>query len=75
MATPTLPGGFPPGWDCPGPLNWQLHHRVLADLVDPDGSLPGIQPGAAWTVMTWASGWSSGATGGIAAVQGVRMTA
>lgn len=29
-------------WDCPWPLDWQ---RVLADLVDADGSLPDIAPG------------------------------
>ncbi|MFB6791891.1 Helicase associated domain protein [Streptomyces olivaceus] len=32
-------------WNCPWPLNWQRHHRVLADLVDADGGLPEIQPG------------------------------
>ncbi|MET8898683.1 helicase associated domain-containing protein, partial [Streptomyces albogriseolus] len=32
-------------WNCPWPLNWQRHYRVLADLVDADGSLPEIQPG------------------------------
>lgn len=32
-------------WDCPWPLDWQRHYRVLADLVDADGSLPDIQPG------------------------------
>ncbi|MFD8174863.1 Helicase associated domain protein [Streptomyces sp. NPDC059709] len=34
-----------PDWNCPWPLNWQRHHRVLADLVDADGTLPDIQPG------------------------------
>ncbi|WP_331741040.1 Helicase associated domain protein (plasmid) [Streptomyces althioticus] len=34
-----------PDWDCPWPLDWQRHYRVLADLVDADGSLPEIQPG------------------------------
>ncbi|MFJ4633978.1 Helicase associated domain protein [Streptomyces sp. NPDC088847] len=34
-----------PDWDCPWPLDWQRHHRVLADLVDADGILPDIQPG------------------------------
>ncbi len=34
-----------PDWDCPWPLNWQRHYRVLADLVDADGSLPAIEPG------------------------------
>ncbi|RPK79661.1 Helicase associated domain protein [Streptomyces sp. ADI98-10] len=34
-----------PDWDCPWPLNWQRHYRVLADLVDADGHLPEIQPG------------------------------
>ncbi|MET9365628.1 Helicase associated domain protein, partial [Streptomyces sp. NPDC006632] len=32
-------------WDCPWPLNWQRHQRVLADLVDADGQLPDIAPG------------------------------
>ncbi|MER7236422.1 helicase associated domain-containing protein, partial [Streptomyces olivaceus] len=34
-----------PDWDCPWPLNWQRHYRVLADLVDTDGVLPNIAPG------------------------------
>ncbi|MFJ8470169.1 DEAD/DEAH box helicase [Streptomyces swartbergensis] len=34
-----------PDWNCPWPLNWQRHYRVLADLVDADGSLPDISPG------------------------------
>ncbi|MFF4830101.1 Helicase associated domain protein [Streptomyces sp. NPDC001312] len=34
-----------PDWDCPWPLDWQRHYRVLADLVDADGSLPDIAPG------------------------------
>ncbi|MFE2296406.1 Helicase associated domain protein [Streptomyces sp. NPDC059452] len=34
-----------PDWDCPWPLDWQRHYRVLADLVDADGILPTIQPG------------------------------
>ncbi|MFC9855875.1 DEAD/DEAH box helicase [Streptomyces prasinus] len=32
-------------WNCPWPLGWQRHYRILADLVDADGSLPEIQPG------------------------------
>lgn len=34
-------------WNCPWPLDWQRHYRVLADLADtePDGTLPHIQPG------------------------------
>lgn len=32
-------------WDCPWPLDWQRHYRVLADLVDADGVLPTIAPG------------------------------
>ncbi|MEU0119884.1 Helicase associated domain protein [Streptomyces bobili] len=32
-------------WDCPWPLDWQRHYRVLADLVDADGQLPYIAPG------------------------------
>ncbi|MGW3660467.1 Helicase associated domain protein [Streptomyces sp. NPDC005151] len=34
-----------PDWDCPWPLDWQRHYRVLADLVDADGVLPYIAPG------------------------------
>ncbi|MFE6813570.1 Helicase associated domain protein [Streptomyces sp. NPDC057675] len=34
-----------PDWNCPWPLDWQRHHRVLADLVDADGILPAIEPG------------------------------
>ncbi len=34
-----------PDWDCPWSLDWQRHYRVLADLVDTDGTLPDIQPG------------------------------
>ncbi|MGC4986683.1 Helicase associated domain protein [Streptomyces sp. DT193] len=34
-----------PDWNCPWPLDWQRHHRVLADLVDADGHLPNIAPG------------------------------
>ncbi|MFJ8351765.1 Helicase associated domain protein [Streptomyces sp. NPDC094153] len=34
-----------PDWDCPWPLDWQRHYRVLADLVDADGALPNIAPG------------------------------
>lgn len=32
-------------WNCPWPLDWQRHYRVLADLVDADGVLPAIDPG------------------------------
>lgn len=34
-----------PDRDCPWPLDWQRHYRVLANLVDADGSLLEIQPG------------------------------
>ncbi|MFH8753819.1 Helicase associated domain protein [Streptomyces rimosus] len=36
-----------PDWNCPWPLDWQRHYRVLADLVDADGPtvLTEIQPG------------------------------
>ncbi|MFF2945474.1 Helicase associated domain protein [Streptomyces niveus] len=37
-----------PDWNCPWPLNWQRHHRVLADLVDTDGHLPHIAPGVVY---------------------------
>ncbi|MGW7055147.1 Helicase associated domain protein [Streptomyces sp. NPDC054887] len=34
-------------WNCPWPLDWQRHHRVLADLAadEADGVLPTIDPG------------------------------
>ncbi|MFI6690054.1 Helicase associated domain protein [Streptomyces sp. NPDC050485] len=34
-------------WDCPWPLDWQRHHRVLADLADTEagGVLLAIEPG------------------------------
>ncbi|KND27973.1 DEAD/DEAH box helicase [Streptomyces acidiscabies] len=32
-------------WNCPWPLDWQRHYRILADLVDADGHLPDIAPG------------------------------
>ncbi|MEU3607076.1 Helicase associated domain protein [Streptomyces sp. NPDC035033] len=34
-------------WNCPWPLDWQRHHRVLARLAadEPDGKLPDITPG------------------------------
>ncbi|MEK9523396.1 Helicase associated domain protein [Streptomyces venezuelae] len=36
-----------PDWNCPWPLDWQRHHRVLADLAADEngGVLPDIQPG------------------------------
>ena len=36
-----------PDWDCPWPLDWQRHYRVLTDLTadEPDGILPAIKPG------------------------------
>ncbi|MEV7676259.1 Helicase associated domain protein [Streptomyces sp. NPDC088752] len=36
-----------PDWDCPWPLDWQRHYRVLADLAtdEPEGVLPAIEPG------------------------------
>ncbi|WP_327653694.1 DEAD/DEAH box helicase [Streptomyces sp. NBC_00483] len=36
-----------PDWNCPWPLDWQRHYRVLADLAadEPDGRLPDIAPG------------------------------
>lgn len=39
-----------PDWNCPWPLDWQRHHRVLADLAtdEPDGTLPTIEPGVYW---------------------------
>ncbi|MFJ8313106.1 MULTISPECIES: Helicase associated domain protein [unclassified Streptomyces] len=34
-------------WNCPWPLDWQRHYRVLADLAadEADGLLPVIEPG------------------------------
>ncbi|MFF3062392.1 helicase associated domain-containing protein, partial [Streptomyces sp. NPDC057909] len=36
-----------PDWNCPWPLDWQRHYKVLADLADTEagGVLPDIQPG------------------------------
>jgi hypothetical protein len=36
-----------PDWNCPWPLDWQRHYRVLADLAadEPSGVLPDIAPG------------------------------
>ncbi|MFE8991218.1 Helicase associated domain protein [Streptomyces collinus] len=36
-----------PDWNCPWPLDWQRHYRVLADLAtdEPHGALPHIAPG------------------------------
>ncbi|MFD5067989.1 Helicase associated domain protein [Streptomyces sp. NPDC058369] len=45
-----------PDWNCPWPLNWQRHFRVLADLVDADGVLPYIAPGVTFEgddIGTW----------------------
>ncbi|WP_371103436.1 helicase associated domain-containing protein, partial [Streptomyces sp. PU_AKi4] len=45
-----------PDWNCPWPLNWQRHYRVLADLVDADGNLPDIAPGVTFEgddIGTW----------------------
>ncbi|MET7498506.1 Helicase associated domain protein, partial [Streptomyces sp900116325] len=39
-----------PDWNCPWPLDWQRHHRVLADLAntEPGGNLPDIAPGVTY---------------------------
>ncbi|MFF7256563.1 DEAD/DEAH box helicase [Streptomyces microflavus] len=45
-----------PDWNCPWPLNWQRHYRVLADLIDADGALPHIAPGVTFDgddIGTW----------------------
>jgi superfamily II DNA or RNA helicase len=45
-----------PDWNCPWPLNWQRHYRVLADLVDADGHLPYIAGGVFFNgddIGTW----------------------
>ncbi|NIY62114.1 DEAD/DEAH box helicase [Streptomyces malaysiensis] len=45
-----------PDWNCPWPLSWQRHYRVLADLVDADGVLPYIARGVVFDgddIGTW----------------------
>jgi hypothetical protein len=39
-----------PDWNCPWPLDWQRHYRVLADIADtePGGVLPDLAPGFIW---------------------------
>lgn len=37
-----------PDWDCPWPLDWQRHYRVLADIVEDEGSLPYLAAGVVW---------------------------
>ncbi|MBY8882713.1 DEAD/DEAH box helicase [Actinacidiphila acidipaludis] len=39
-----------PDWACPWSLDWQRHHRVLADIAatEPGGTLPDIEPGVMW---------------------------
>ncbi|MBL3670751.1 helicase associated domain-containing protein [Streptomyces sp. M2CJ-2] len=34
-------------WNCPWPLDWQRHYRILADLAadEADGVLPAVAPG------------------------------
>ncbi|MFH0522343.1 Helicase associated domain protein [Streptomyces sp. M41] len=36
-----------PDWNCPWPLDWQRHHRILTHLAadEPEGHLPDIAPG------------------------------
>ncbi len=36
-----------PDWACPWPLDWQRHHRILAQLAETEtgGVLPAIEPG------------------------------
>ena len=39
-----------PDWNCPWPLDWQRHHRILAHIAEtePHGLLPDIPPGVRW---------------------------
>ncbi|MFI0941342.1 Helicase associated domain protein [Streptomyces sp. NPDC021020] len=37
-----------PDWNCPWPLDWQRHYRVLADIVEDEGGLPYLAPGVIW---------------------------
>ncbi len=36
-----------PDWNCPWPLDWPRHHRILAQLAETEagGVLPAIEPG------------------------------
>ncbi|CAM5542437.1 helicase [Streptomyces badius] len=43
-------------WNCPWPLNWQRHYRILADLVDADGTSPTSPPASHTTATTSAPG-------------------
>ncbi len=45
-------------WNCPWPLDWQRHHRILTDLAtdEPGGILPDIAPGVLFDgddIGTW----------------------
>ncbi|GGZ18076.1 helicase [Streptomyces nitrosporeus] len=45
-----------PDWNCPWPLSWQRHYRVLADLVEAEGHLPYIAGGVVFDgddIGTW----------------------
>ncbi|MFH9125696.1 hypothetical protein [Streptomyces globisporus] len=46
-------------WNCPWSLNWQRHYRVLADLLDADGTLPAIEPGVTFDGTTSVRGGGS----------------
>ncbi|WP_443034228.1 helicase associated domain-containing protein [Streptomyces sp. BE147] len=48
-------------WNCPWPLGWQPHYRVLADLADTEagGTLPDPRPVSSSRVMIWGSCWGS----------------
>ncbi|BBA95227.1 putative helicase [Actinacidiphila reveromycinica] len=37
-----------PDWNCPWPLDWQRHYRVLADIVEAEAGLPHLAPGVIW---------------------------
>ncbi|MFF7199223.1 Helicase associated domain protein [Streptomyces sp. NPDC008079] len=37
-----------PDWDCPWPLDWQRHYRVLADIAEDEGGLPYLAAGVIW---------------------------
>jgi hypothetical protein len=55
-----------PDWNCPWPLDWQRHYRVLAELAadEPGGHLPDIAPASSTRATTSANGSSGNAAAG-----------
>ncbi|MEU8779888.1 Helicase associated domain protein [Streptomyces sp. NPDC048606] len=40
--------GIDEDWNCPWPLDWQRHYRILADLAEAGSILPHIAPGVVY---------------------------